>query len=81
MSSLSPPALPISQQDPLVPHLELQTHSSVPTAPTNAAIEAVIQMATSSGNPQDSRSPAPLRDTRTQLFVGNVWMSTDHPEP
>ncbi|OAX36631.1 RNA-binding domain-containing protein [Rhizopogon vinicolor AM-OR11-026] len=29
-------------------------------------------MATSSGNSQESRSPAPLRDTRTQLFVGNL---------
>jgi hypothetical protein len=38
------------------------------SAPTNDDIEAVIKMATSS-HPSIDR---PLRDTRTQLFVGNV---------
>lgn len=38
---------------------------------TNDDIEAVIQMATSSRPSPDGRS-APLKDTRTQLFVGNV---------
>lgn len=42
------------------------THSS--SGPSNEDIEAVIQMATSATN---GRSPAP-KDTRTQLFVGNV---------
>ena len=37
--------------------------------PTDDAIEAVIQQATATA--PYSRS-APLRDTRTQLFVGNV---------
>ncbi|KAG8903256.1 hypothetical protein FRC01_009274, partial [Tulasnella sp. 417] len=35
--------------------------------PSNQDIEAVIQMATS-----NARANAPPRDTRTQLFVGNV---------
>jgi hypothetical protein len=77
MPSLSPSVIPISQQDYSVPHLEQRAHLSTPPAPTNDDIEAVIQMATSSGMSQDSRSPAPLRDTRTQLFVGNVRMSVD----
>lgn len=38
---------------------------------TNDDIEAVIQMATSSRPSPDGRS-VPLKDTRTQLFVGNV---------
>lgn len=42
------------------------THSA--SGPSNEDIEAVIQMATSATN---GRSPAP-KDTRTQLFVGNV---------
>ncbi|KAG1776827.1 hypothetical protein EV702DRAFT_1179747 [Suillus placidus] len=40
--------------------------------PTNDDIEAVIQMATSSSKCQDSRQLTPLRDTRAQLFVGNL---------
>ncbi|KAG1802313.1 uncharacterized protein HD556DRAFT_1429861 [Suillus plorans] len=40
--------------------------------PTNDDIEAVIQMATSSRQSQDSRQLVPLRDTRAQLFVGNL---------
>ncbi|KAG5643410.1 hypothetical protein DXG03_000988, partial [Asterophora parasitica] len=40
---------------------------------TNDDIEAVIQMATSStSRPQNDPRPAPPRDTRTQLFVGNA---------
>lgn len=39
--------------------------------PTNDDIEAVIQMATSARPTPDGR-PVPPRDTRTQLFVGNV---------
>lgn len=77
MSSLSLSVIPISQQDYSVPHLEQRAHLSAPPAPTNDDIEAVIQMATSSAMSKDSRSPAPLRDTRTQLFVGNVRMSVD----
>jgi len=50
------------------------THSQVPSPtqthvhPTDDAIEAIIQQATAARS-GDSR---PLRDTRTQLFVGNV---------
>ncbi|KAK2461266.1 hypothetical protein APHAL10511_006793 [Amanita phalloides] len=39
--------------------------------PTNDDIEAVIQMATS-GRPTPEGRPLPPRDTRTQLFVGNL---------
>jgi hypothetical protein len=73
--SLSPPHL--SQQDFSASHL---TRPSEFSGPTNDDIEAVIQMATSSGNSQDSHQLAPLRDTRAQLFVGNVWTSVDLPE-
>jgi hypothetical protein len=48
-------------------------HSSSPTPslpPSNDDIEAVIQMATSARSTPDGRGG--LRDTRTQLFVGNV---------
>ena len=41
--------------------------------PTDDAIEAVIQHATSNA-PYAARSSVPLRDTRTQLFVGNVLL-------
>jgi len=50
------------------------THSQVPSPtqthvhPTDDAIEAIIQQATAARS-GDSR---PLKDTRTQLFVGNV---------
>lgn len=44
---------------------------SPPLALTNDDIEAVIQMATSARPSPDGRT-GPLRDTRTQLFVGNV---------
>lgn len=47
-------------------------HPSEFSGPTNDDIEAVIQMATSSRQSQDSRQLAPLRDTRAQLFVGNL---------
>ncbi|KAK0203718.1 RNA-binding domain-containing protein [Desarmillaria ectypa] len=40
-------------------------------APTNDDIEAVIQMATSARASPDGRT-GPPRDTRTQLFVGNL---------
>jgi hypothetical protein len=49
-------------------------NSSSPTPslpPSNDDIEAVIQMATSVRPTPDGRG-GPLRDTRTQLFVGNV---------
>ncbi|THH13424.1 hypothetical protein EW146_g6792 [Bondarzewia mesenterica] len=39
-------------------------------APTSDEIDAVIQMATSSRPSPDGR-PIPLKDTRTQLFIGN----------
>ncbi|KAJ3994381.1 hypothetical protein F5050DRAFT_1809633 [Lentinula boryana] len=42
-----------------------------PAPPTNDDIEAVIQMATSSRSSPDGRT-GPLKDTRTQLFVGNL---------
>lgn len=41
--------------------------SPPPLPPTDDAIEAIIQQATSA-----RPSERPLRDTRTQLFVGNV---------
>jgi len=44
-------------------------------APTLDQIDAVIQMATSSRSSQDGR-PIPLKDTRTQLYVGNVRTSS-----
>lgn len=54
-------------------HTVSQSHqlSRTPTTLTNDDIEAVIQMATSSRSSADGRS-GPLKDTRTQLFVGNV---------
>ncbi|KAK7462982.1 hypothetical protein VKT23_007563 [Stygiomarasmius scandens] len=39
--------------------------------PSNDDIEAIIQMATSSRSSPDGR-PGPPKDTRTQLFVGNL---------
>ncbi|KAJ4490184.1 hypothetical protein J3R30DRAFT_3399592 [Lentinula aciculospora] len=46
--------------------------SPSPSAPpTNDDIEAVIQMATSSRSSPDGKT-GPLKDTRTQLFVGNL---------
>lgn len=68
--------LHLSQQDFSPPRL---IHPSEFPGPTNDDIEAVIQMATSSRQSQDSRQLAPLRDTRAQLFVGNVWSSVDLP--
>ena len=56
------------------------TASSTATSPdppyklTNDDIEAVIQMATTARPAPDGR-PVPPRDTRTQLFVGNVCAS------
>jgi hypothetical protein len=53
-------------------------HSSSPTPslpPSNDDIEAVIQMATSARPTPDGRGG--LRDTRTQLFVGNVRVGFD----
>ncbi|KAI0641522.1 hypothetical protein C8Q79DRAFT_316130 [Trametes meyenii] len=43
------------------------------SGPTNDDIEAVIQMAMASSN--SPRATNPPRDTRTQLFVGNVRLS------
>ena len=40
--------------------------------PSDDAIEAIIQQATSAA--PYSRPGGPLRDTRTQLFVGNVLL-------
>src|SRR5437016_5556148 len=40
--------------------------------PTDDAIEAIIQHATSARPSPSSADGRPLRDTRTQLFVGNV---------
>ena len=47
---------------------------SPPPQPSNDDIEAVIQMATSAGQTPDGRS-IPIKDTRIQLFVGNVFGS------
>lgn len=44
---------------------------SPPPPPSNDDIEAVIQMATSARQTPDGRS-VPIKDTRTQLFVGNL---------
>lgn len=41
------------------------------STPSNDDIEAIIQMATSSRSSPDGKG-GPPRDTRTQLFVGNV---------
>lgn len=47
-------------------------HSSSPQpVPSNDDIEAVIRLATAT---TADRPPCPLRDTRTQLFVGNVCL-------
>ena len=57
--------------------------SSTATSPdppyklTNDDIEAVIQMATTARPAPDGR-PVPPRDTRTQLFVGNVCARPCH---
>lgn len=53
--------------------LSIKSPTSPPVinAPTSDEIDAVIQMATSSRPSPDGR-PMPLKDTRTQLFVGNV---------
>ena len=40
--------------------------------PSDDAIEAIIQQATSAATTPYPRTGGPLRDTRTQLFVGNV---------
>ncbi len=45
--------------------------NGIPGGPTNDDIEAIIQAATSSGR-STHVGGNPLRDTRTQLFVGNV---------
>lgn len=45
--------------------------SSSTVMPTNDEVEAVIKMATSTKPTPDGRPP-PGKDTRTQLFVGNV---------
>ncbi|KAF8637834.1 hypothetical protein AX17_002464 [Amanita inopinata Kibby_2008] len=47
------------------------TSPSPPSKLTNDDIEAIIQMATSARPTPDGRA-APPRDTRTQLFVGNL---------
>ena len=60
--------------------------SSTATSPdppyklSNDDIEAVIQMATTARPTPDGR-PVPPRDTRTQLFVGNVCASPCHYYP
>ena len=50
------------------------SNTPLPT-PTNQDIEAVIQMATSGRG-----GPTPTRDTRTQLFVGNVCPRFEAPQ-
>ncbi|KZP28623.1 RNA-binding domain-containing protein [Athelia psychrophila] len=46
--------------------------SSPSLPPTNDDIEAVIREATSARSTPDGRGGGPLKDTRTQLFVGNL---------
>ncbi|KAG6831852.1 hypothetical protein H0H87_003651 [Tephrocybe sp. NHM501043] len=80
-SLLSPPsahAVARNDDDPLRSWMDAlrQSHSTPlssrsPTTLTNDDIEAVIQMATSSRASPDGRS-GPIKDTRTQLFVGNL---------
>ncbi|KAG8992263.1 hypothetical protein FRB90_001055, partial [Tulasnella sp. 427] len=57
---------------PTLPRPSANTNSTTPAqalhTPTNQDIEAVIQMATSNAR----ANPTPPRDTRTQLFVGNL---------
>lgn len=54
------------------PSLQSSASPTPSVAPSNDDIEAVIQMATSARPSPDGRPGGPLRDTRTQLFVGNV---------
>lgn len=63
---MDPIQAPLSCRPPSVPK-----SPSPPYKPTNDDIEAVIQMATS-GRPSPDGRPVPPRDTRTQLFVGNL---------
>lgn len=56
----------------------VHAHTPTPPPPTDDAIEAVIQHATAARGPAD---PRPLRDTRTQLFVGNVRPRRRHCPP
>ncbi|KAF8155705.1 hypothetical protein B0H34DRAFT_850470 [Crassisporium funariophilum] len=53
----------------LLPHSRASASPTV--TPTDDAIEAIIQLATSARPSPDGRT-GPLRDTRTQLFVGNL---------
>ncbi|KAG5651756.1 hypothetical protein H0H81_007568 [Sphagnurus paluster] len=69
-SSSSPNLSPGPCADPLHQAHSVPLASRSPSTLTNDDIEAVIQMATSSRGP-DGR-PGPLKDTRTQLFVGNL---------
>ncbi|KAF5389657.1 hypothetical protein D9757_004115 [Collybiopsis confluens] len=59
------------KSDSRSPALSAATSPTPPIAPTNEDIEAVIQMATSSRSSPDGRA-GPAKDTRTQLFVGNL---------
>ncbi|TBU39687.1 hypothetical protein BD309DRAFT_410172 [Dichomitus squalens] len=51
-------------------HTSSNSPAAAGSGPTNDDIEAVIQMAMASSN--SPRTSNPPRDTRTQLFVGNV---------
>lgn len=60
-------------QDNSGPSSVYSSSSSTPSlTPSNDDIEAVIQMATSDARASLDGRAGPLRDTRTQLFVGNV---------
>ncbi|KAI0042723.1 RNA-binding domain-containing protein [Auriscalpium vulgare] len=65
-----PPTVPITAPSPST---STPAAPASPThhAPTSEEIDAVIQMATSSRPSADGR-PVPLKDTRTQLFAGNL---------
>ena len=65
------PRPPVSPPSP-GPHSQPQSQGHAHLhPPTSDEIDAVIQMATSARPSPDGR-PVPLKDTRTQLFVGNV---------
>ncbi|TFY77898.1 hypothetical protein EWM64_g6111, partial [Hericium alpestre] len=66
-SAVQPPPNPMSSSTSPRPAPPIQRESP----PTNDEIDAVIQLATSSRASADGR-PLPLKDTRTQLFIGNL---------
>ncbi|KAH9931031.1 hypothetical protein B0H21DRAFT_761217 [Amylocystis lapponica] len=68
----SPPRsiLPTTSHRTFEPSASPGSSDNSPSAPSNDDIEAVIKMAMATS--ATSRTPNPPRDTRTQLFVGNL---------